>query len=182
MNINYEGSKLEYPRKINSTLRHFIAKISGCALKQGSKTHSSLRQSNLQFGKMKLRSCLVEYERSIIESVRLDWLTHTPVCKIESCNYTRIENVHKVRKKTFNCLLRIEVQQTLSFPYSLLRHYQMPGCFYVNNCCFWARATVLSWYRNWSCSQCGQRLRWSALADKIKTIISDKLNYRGTQS
>jgi len=30
--------------------------------------------------------------------------------------------------------------------------------------------------------QCGQRLRWSALAEKIKTIVSDKVNYRGTQS
>ena len=30
----------------------------------------------------------------------------------------------------------LEVQQTFSFPFSLLRHYQMPECFYVNNCCF----------------------------------------------
>jgi len=36
--------------------------------------------------------------------------------------------------------------------------------------------------RNWWCSQCGQRLRWSALTYKIKTIVSDKVNYRGTQS
>jgi len=36
-----------------------------------------------------------------------------------------------------------------SFPFSLLRHYQMPECFYFNNCCFWTRATVLSCYRNW---------------------------------
>ena len=41
------------------------------------------------------------------------------------------------------------------FPFSLLRHYWMPGCFCVSNCCFWARATVLSCYRNWQCSQCG---------------------------
>ena len=34
---------------LNATTQQFItAKISGCALKQGSKTHSSLRQSNLQ--------------------------------------------------------------------------------------------------------------------------------------
>jgi len=46
----YQRSTLGYRRKINSTLRQpFItAKISGCTLKQGSKTHSSLRQSNLQ--------------------------------------------------------------------------------------------------------------------------------------
>ena len=29
-----------------------------------------------------------------------------------------------------------EVEQTFSFPFSLLRHYQMPECFYVNNCGF----------------------------------------------
>jgi len=41
-------------------------------------------------------------------------------------NYTRCENAHKVRKKTFDFLLCIELQQTFSFPFSLLRHYQMP--------------------------------------------------------
>jgi len=51
-------------------------------------------------------------------------------------NYTRIENAHKVRKKTFDFLLFIEVQQSFCFLFSLLRHYQMPECFYVNNCCF----------------------------------------------
>jgi len=34
---------------LNATTQQFItAKISGCALKQGSKTHSSMRQRNLQ--------------------------------------------------------------------------------------------------------------------------------------
>jgi len=51
-------------------------------------------------------------------------------------NCTEIENAHKVRKKTFNCLLCIEVQKTFSFHVSLLRHYQMSECFYVKNCCF----------------------------------------------
>ena len=51
-------------------------------------------------------------------------------------HYTRIENAHKVRKKIFDCLIFIEVQQTFSFPCFLLRHYQMPEFFYVNNCCF----------------------------------------------
>ena len=46
-------------------------------------------------------------------------------------NYTRIENAREVRKKTFNFLLCIEVQQTFSFPFSLLRHYTIPECFYV---------------------------------------------------
>jgi len=35
--------------KLNATTQQYItAKMSGCTLKQGSKTHSSLRQSNLQ--------------------------------------------------------------------------------------------------------------------------------------
>jgi len=69
--------------KLNATTQQFItAKISGCALKQGSKTQSSLRQSNLQ-----LQNALyyVEYEQSSVESVQLNWLMLTPVCKIESC-------------------------------------------------------------------------------------------------
>jgi len=33
--------------------------------------------------------------------------------------------------------------------FSLLRYYQMPECFYFNNCCFPARAIVSSCYRNW---------------------------------
>jgi len=45
--------------------------------------------------------------------------------------------------------LCIEVQQTFCFPFSLLRHYQMPECFYVTSCCFGARAKVVSCCRNW---------------------------------
>jgi len=50
LNIHYQHSRLGYRRKINNaTTQQFkIAKISGCALKLGSKTRSSLRQSNLQ--------------------------------------------------------------------------------------------------------------------------------------
>jgi len=51
-------------------------------------------------------------------------------------NYTIIEDAHKVRKKDFDFLLCIEVQQTFAFPFSLLRHYQMPECFYFDKCCF----------------------------------------------
>jgi len=50
-------------------------------------------------------------------------------------NYTRIENAHELRKKTFNFLLCIEVQ-TFSFPFPLLRHYQIPECFYVKKTVF----------------------------------------------
>jgi len=51
-------------------------------------------------------------------------------------NYTKIENAHEVHKKTFNFLLCIEVQQTFSFRFSLLRHYQIPECFYVKKAVF----------------------------------------------
>jgi len=41
--------RLSEENKLNATTQQFItAKISGCALKHGSKTHSSLRQTNLQ--------------------------------------------------------------------------------------------------------------------------------------
>jgi len=46
-------------------------------------------------------------------------------------NYTRIENAHKVRKKTFNFLVCVEVQKTFSSRFSLLRHYQMSERSYV---------------------------------------------------
>ena len=51
-------------------------------------------------------------------------------------NYTRIENAHEVCKKTFNFLLCKEVQQTFSFPFSLLRDFQIPECFYVKKVVF----------------------------------------------
>jgi len=60
--------------------------------------------------------------------VRRDWLARTPGLKDQILlNYTRIENAHKVRRKTFYFFLCIEVQQTFSFSFSLLRHYQMDG-------------------------------------------------------
>ena len=51
-------------------------------------------------------------------------------------NYTIIENAHKLRKKNFNFRLSKDVQQTSSFPFSLLRYFQIPECFYVKNSCF----------------------------------------------
>jgi len=135
--------------KLNATTQQFmIAKISGSALKQGSKTHSSLRQSNLQLQNQDaLMSCrirAVEHRRCAAELSN----AHPGLQDRILLNYTRIENVHKVRKKTFNFLC-IEVQQIFSFPFSVLRRYQMPECFYFNNCCFWDRATILSCYKNW---------------------------------
>jgi len=76
--------------------------------------------------KMRLRLCLVEYQQSSIESVRLDWLAYTLDFQDRILlNYTRIENPHKVRKTTFNVLLCFEVQQIFRFPLSLLRRYLM---------------------------------------------------------
>ena len=71
--------------QLKPTTQQFItAKIPGCALKQGSKTHSSIRQSNFQLqNEAALISCRI---RSVEHrSVWMDGLTHTPVCKIESC-------------------------------------------------------------------------------------------------
>jgi len=78
--------RISQENTLNPTTQQFIsAKISGFALKQESKPHSSLRQSNLQLqNQAALMSRRIGYEQWRIV-VRLDWLTHTPVCKIESC-------------------------------------------------------------------------------------------------
>jgi len=95
--------------------------------------------------KMRLHWCLVEYEQWST-GVRVDWLAHTPVCKIVSCWTTQELRIRIKYASKLLFLLCIEVQQTFSFPFSLLRHYQMPECFYFNNSCLWTRATVLSCY------------------------------------
>jgi len=79
--------RLSEKNKLNATTaQQFItAKISGCALKQWTETHSSLRQSNLQLQNHRLRFSLVKYGQLSIEAVQLDWLAHTLVCKIEFC-------------------------------------------------------------------------------------------------
>jgi len=128
--------------KLNATTQQFLtAKISDCALKQRSKTRSSLRQSNLQLqNETALMSCrirAVEHRKCAAELAGAHAGLQYRILPI----YARSENADKVRKKTFNLSLCIEDQQTFSFPFSL--------CFYVKNCCFWARAIVLSCYRNW---------------------------------
>ena len=129
---------------LNATTQFITAKVSGCALKQVSKTHSSLRQSNLQLqNEVALMSCRIPaVEHRKCAAGLAD--AHPGLQDRILLNYTRIENARKVRKKTFEFLLFTEVQHTFSFPFSLLRPYQIPECFYFNNCCFWARATVLS--------------------------------------
>jgi len=111
--------------KLNATTQEFItAKISGCALKQGSKTHSSLRQSNLQLQNeatlMSRRIRAVEHRKCA--AVLAD--THSDFHDRTLLKYTRIENAHRIHKNTFKFLLCIEVQQIFCFPFSLLRHYQ----------------------------------------------------------
>ena len=206
---------LSEKNKLNATTQQFItAKISRCVLKQGSETHSSLRQSNLQLqNEAALRSRqirAVAYWRyaaglagaqpGLQDRILLNYTSIENAHKV--LNYTRIENAHKktfvfcdykspqacnqggeasprkifvspgkmcwtyfetIRRSLKNLspsqksfrlprcpklVTGIEVQQTLSSLFSLLSHYQMPECFSVNNCGFWARVTVLSWYRN----------------------------------
>jgi len=63
--------RISEENKLNTTTQQFItAKISGCVLKQGNRTNSSLRQRNLQL------------QQSSIKKVRLDWLAHIQGCQI----------------------------------------------------------------------------------------------------
>jgi len=102
--------------KLNATTQQFmIAKMSGWTLKQGSKTHSSLRQSNLQLqNQAALMSCRIRAVEHRKCAAGLSNAHPGLQDRIFLC-YTRIENAHKVRKKTFNFLLCIEVQQIFVF-------------------------------------------------------------------
>jgi len=111
--------------KFNATTQQLItAKISHCALKQGSKTHSLLRQSNLQ---LQNQPALMSCRKQAVEHRCAAGLAgaHPGLQNRILLNYTRVENAHKVRKNAFVILLCIEVQQTFSFPFSLLRHYKV---------------------------------------------------------
>jgi len=86
---------------INATTREFItAKISGCALKQGSKTYSSLRQKQLQ-NQAALMSCRIQAAEHRKCTAELTGAYPGLQDRI-LLKYTKIENVHEVRKKTFN--------------------------------------------------------------------------------
>ena len=94
--------RLSEKNKLNATIQQFItANISGCALKQGSETHSSLRQSSLQLqNQAALRSRqirVVEHWRCAAGLAGADPVLRDRIL----LNYTRIENAHKVHKKTF---------------------------------------------------------------------------------
>jgi len=100
---------------INATTQQFItAKISGCALKQGSKTHSSLRPNNLL---LQNDAALMSFRKRMEhrKCVAGPAGAHPGLQDRIFENYTRMENVHELRKKTFNFLLCIEFQQTFSF-------------------------------------------------------------------
>ena len=93
--------RLPEKNNINATTQQFIsAKISGWALKQGSETRSSLRQSNLQLqNEAALRSrqiLAVEHWRCAAGLAGADPGLRDRIL----INYTRIENARKVHKKT----------------------------------------------------------------------------------
>ena len=87
---------------INATTQQFrTAKISGCAFKQGSKTHSSLRPSNLQLQNdaalMPCRIQAVEHRKRVAEPAG----AHPGLQDLILQNYTRIENAHKYARQLY---------------------------------------------------------------------------------
>ena len=91
MKINYQR-----PPK---TEQFMTAKISGNALKQGSRTHSVLRQRSSQLQKYKAARMS---RRVAIDQKICGWDGEHPRLTVWNLlNYTRIENAHEVRKKIF---------------------------------------------------------------------------------
>jgi len=92
--------RLSEENTLNATTQQFItAKISGCTLNQGSKRHSSMRQSNLQLqNEAALMSCRIGAVEQRISSAGLAG-AHPRLQDRILLNYTRIENAHNVRKK-----------------------------------------------------------------------------------
>jgi len=87
--------RLSEENKRNTTTQQFITtKISDCALKQGSKTHSSIRQSNLQLqNEAVLMSCpmrVVERRKSAAGLAG----AHPGLKDRILLKYTRTENAH----------------------------------------------------------------------------------------
>ena len=121
--------RISEENKLNATTQQIItAKISGCELKQRSKTHSSLRQSNLQLQNqapfMSCRIRAVEHRKCAAGLAGV----HPGLQDRNLLNRTRMR-IKSARKHSFYCY--VQVQQSFSFSFSLLRHYQMPECFYV---------------------------------------------------
>ena len=82
--------------KLNAATQQFItAKISGCALKQWSETHSSLRRSNSQLqNEAAPKSCQIRVVEHWRCAVGLAGAHPSSKDRI-LLNYTRIENAHK---------------------------------------------------------------------------------------
>ena len=96
--------RLSEKNKFKATTQQFTsAKISGCALKQESETHSSQRQSNLQLQNQVALSLRSRQIRAVE-----DWRcaaglagAHPGLQDRILPKYTRIENADKVRKQIF---------------------------------------------------------------------------------
>jgi len=94
--------KISEENTLNPTTQQFItAKISGCALKQRSKTHSPLRQ-NLQLqNEAELMSRQIRAVKHRNFAAGLSG-AHPGLHDRILLNYLRIENAHELPKKTFN--------------------------------------------------------------------------------
>ena len=121
----------------HTTLRHHSSKLQNIRLrvKQGSKMHLSLRQNNLQLHN---QAALISHGIWAIEHRCAAGLTCTRYGLQDQIllNYTRIENAHKVCKKPYRFFAmyvqRCPVNFFSGFSFSLLRHYEMPECFYIS--------------------------------------------------
>ena len=106
----------------NATIQQFVtAKISGGALKQGSTTHS-IRQSNLQRKNEAAPTyCRI---RAVEHRVSAGGLAaaHRGLKNRILLDYTRIENAHKVRKKSFDFVVIYRSPVNFSSSFFLLRH------------------------------------------------------------
>ena len=107
--------RISVENKLHATTQQLItAKISGCLLKQGSETHSSLGQNNLQLQNETALMC------SWIRAVEYKKCAAGLAVAPRQFARSNLANLHKnckcaLRKNTSNCLLCIQVQQLLVF-------------------------------------------------------------------
>jgi len=81
------------------TEQFITAKVSGNALKQGSSTHSVLRQGSSQLQKYKAARM---FRRIAVDQKVCGWDGgHPGLTALNLLNYTIIEKAHEVRKKIF---------------------------------------------------------------------------------
>ena len=107
--------KISEENELNATRQQFItAKMSGCALKHGSKPHSSIRQSNLQ---LQNEAALMSRRKRAVQFRCAAGLAgaHPGLQNRILLIYTRIENAHWIRKKTFVHLWCIGFSKPLVF-------------------------------------------------------------------